>query len=325
MARSVVRFLQGDTLRWGFLRGTPPQHGTDLVTVAPLLARCETTAELLTLLAGELQVEPVRSIAASDLRSPITTDGQVVCQGLNYRSHSEESAQGHRRRNLIFAKAASSLTGAFEPVRRPAEVELLDYEVEIGLVLGRRVTRRTTVTADSLGDYIAGVVLCNDVSARDVMFGASFMQWYQGKSYRGFCPCGPVLLLLEPHECTDTLMNLRIELAVNGERRQTGDASQWIFPPAPTLSELSGWLDLAPGDLLLTGTPGGVTATATPGFVESLKSELFDDEARLAAVRRELTRGRPFLQPGDRITAAMTDRRDGRLLAAHDSLVTVAP
>jgi 2-keto-4-pentenoate hydratase/2-oxohepta-3-ene-1,7-dioic acid hydratase in catechol pathway len=196
--------------------------------------------------------------------------------------------------------------------------------VEIGVLLRRRLNRKTSIDAANLGDYVAGVVLCNDVSARDAMFAAPFMQWYQGKSFRGFCPCGPTLLLLDRDEVGPTLANLRIELSVNGESRQAGDTSQLIFPPAPTLSELSGWIDLHPGDLLLTGTPGGVTASASAGFVDALRTHLFDDEARLTALRRELTKGRPYLQPGDRITATLSDARSGRLLAAHESSIASA-
>jgi 2-keto-4-pentenoate hydratase/2-oxohepta-3-ene-1,7-dioic acid hydratase in catechol pathway len=104
----------------------------------------------------------------------------------NYRSHAEEAAHAQRRQNLIFAKAASSLAGAFEPIMRPAAVELLDYEMEIGLLIRRRLDRKTRIDAGNLGDYVAGAVLCNDVSARDAMLAAPFMQWYQGKSFRGF-------------------------------------------------------------------------------------------------------------------------------------------
>jgi len=322
MARSIVRFTSGGNIRWGVLHGPPPETSTAPAVVAPLATSAVTTADLLTALANGCPEEPARTVVGQSFLSPVTTDAQLVCQGLNYRAHAEEAAHVHRRRNLVFSKAASSLAGAFDPILRPGEVQLLDYEVEIGVVIGGCLDRNTQVGADTLGDYVAGVVLCNDVSARDVMFGASFMQWFHGKSFRGFCPCGPVLILLDRDEVVPTLANLRIELSVNGEQRQTADTSQLIFPPGQTLTELSAWLDLKPGDLLLTGTPGGVTATASAEFVDALRTHLFDDDARLDATRRELTRGRPYLQPGDRITASLADLRDGRLLAAHDSTIT---
>jgi 2-keto-4-pentenoate hydratase/2-oxohepta-3-ene-1,7-dioic acid hydratase in catechol pathway len=321
MARSIVRFSSGEAIRWGILQGEVPQRATDEVTVAPLSIACETTAQLLASLAPDAPQESALTLSVRDLRSPVTSDARLVCQGLNYRSHSEESAHGKRGGNLIFAKAASALTGAFDAIHRPSEVELLDYEVEVGLLIGRPINHKVDVEAGRLGDYVAGLVLCNDVSARDVMFGTPFLQWYHGKSYRGFCPCGPVLILLDPEECAATVANLLIELSVNGEKRQTGDTANLIFGPAQTLTELSAWMDFSPGDLLLTGTPGGVTASATPAFVQALQSQLFDDEARLASVRRELTRGRPFLQPGDRVTASLTDLRNSQLLAAHDTAV----
>jgi 2-keto-4-pentenoate hydratase/2-oxohepta-3-ene-1,7-dioic acid hydratase in catechol pathway len=324
VARSIVRFSAGEAIRWGVLQGPPPQSPADSAVVRPLVTAVAGTAELLNVLDSGCDEESARSVPASAFRSPITSDAQLVCQGLNYRSHAEEAAHAHRRRNLIFAKAASSLAGAFEPIVRPAAVELLDYEVEIGIVIRRRLDRATSVNENNLGEFVAGVVLCNDISARDTMFAAPFMQWYQGKSFRGFCPCGPTLLLLDRDEVSSTLLNLRIELSVNGERRQTGDSSQLIFPPAPTLSELSDWLDLNPGDLLLTGTPAGVTASASPGFVDALRTHLFDDETRVTALRRELTQGRPFLKPGDRVTATLSDVRNGQLLAAHDTSIAGA-
>jgi 2-keto-4-pentenoate hydratase/2-oxohepta-3-ene-1,7-dioic acid hydratase in catechol pathway len=321
MARSIVRFTSGGAIRWGRLTQLPPNHATDTVTVAPLAVAAVTTSELLQVLRQDVREEADCPVSAQSLLSPITPDAQLICQGLNYRSHAEEAAHALRRRNLIFSKASSSLAGAFDPIVRPAQVELLDYEVEIGVLIGGHLDRMRQLDSDTIGDVVAGVVLCNDVSARDAMFGAPFMQWYQGKSYRGFCPCGPVLTLLTRDEVAPTLANLQIELSVNGEQRQAADTSQLIFPPAPTLTELSAWLDLRPGDLLLTGTPGGVTASASVGFVEALRTHLFDDEARLDAIRHELTQGRPYLQPGDRITASLVDKRNGRLLSAHDATV----
>jgi 2-keto-4-pentenoate hydratase/2-oxohepta-3-ene-1,7-dioic acid hydratase in catechol pathway len=321
MARPIVRFSTGNITQWGILVGAPPTTPEDSVTVAPLALEAATTAELLANLPDHWPTGPALRITAERLLSPITSDAQIVCQGLNYRSHAEESSHSMRRRNLFFAKAASSLTGAFAPVRRPSNVELLDYEVEIGLVIRKRIAKRTLIDAQNIGEYVAGVVLANDVSARDTMFGAPLLQWYQGKSARGFCPCGPALLLFTSEECAAALENLRIELSVNGEGRQAAETSQLIFPPAVSLSELSAWLDLSPGDLLLTGTPGGVTASASPRFISALRDQLFDDETRIKEIREELGRGRPFLRPGDTMTASLRHAQSGQLLSAHLSRI----
>jgi len=116
-----------------------------------------------------------------EILSPITSDSTLVCQGLNYSEHAAEAQQHTRRSNLIFAKASSSLTGPYSPIVRPTDVELLDYEVEIGLVLRTELTADAHVSNENIGHYVAGVVLCNDVSARDTMFGASFLQWFPSR------------------------------------------------------------------------------------------------------------------------------------------------
>jgi 2-keto-4-pentenoate hydratase/2-oxohepta-3-ene-1,7-dioic acid hydratase in catechol pathway len=190
---------------------------------------------------------------------------------------------------------------------RPSDVQLLDYEVEIGLVLRTALTSGAQVTDDNIGAYIAAVVLCNDVSARDTMFGASFLQWFHGKSYRTFCPAGPILYWLSPHEVAPTLKDLSVKLWLNGELRQSASSSQLIYKPAETFTHLARYLDLDPGDMLLTGTPGGVTTPASPKLVEILKTHLMADEARREALRTEMTKGRPFMKPGDVVRATLHD------------------
>jgi 2-keto-4-pentenoate hydratase/2-oxohepta-3-ene-1,7-dioic acid hydratase in catechol pathway len=230
-----------------------------------------------------------------------------VCQGLNYQEHAAEAQQATRRSNLIFAKASSSLSAPFGPIVRPSDVQLLDYEVEIGLVLRTALTAGAQVTDDNIGAYVAGVVLCNDVSARDTMFGASFLQWFHGKSYRTFCPAGPILYWLSPPEVAPTLKDLSVKLWLNGELRQSASSSQLIYKPAETFTHLARYLDLDPGDMLLTGTPGGVTTPASPKLVEILKTHLMADEARREALRTEMTKGRPFMKPGDVVRATLHD------------------
>jgi len=261
------------------------------------------------------------TVMAENLLSPITGDGRIICQGLNYSEHATEAQHHVRRQNLIFMKASSALTGPYAPIFRPGDVELLDYEVEIGLVLRSALGQDTDVTDENIGTYVAGVVLCNDVSARDVMFGASFMQWFQGKSYRSFCPAGPLFYLLEEHEVRDTLEKLEIRLWVNSELRQSAISSQLIFKPAETLSQLSRLMDLGRGDLLLTGTPGGVTAPATPKLVDILKTHLLDDDLRRDGLRQEMPLKRPFLMPGDVVSAHLRDVFGGLDLGGQENPV----
>jgi 2-keto-4-pentenoate hydratase/2-oxohepta-3-ene-1,7-dioic acid hydratase in catechol pathway len=324
MALLVVRYLQRGVIRWGTLISDAPCTAAAPIEVTPLRTNATTTASLITAFdAGELGVvEKTVSLKAEALLSPITSDATLVCQGLNYVSHAAEARHHDRKQNLFFAKASSSLTGPFSNIVRPQDVQLLDYEVEFAIVVRETLARGIDVHDGNLGDYAAGVVLCNDVSARDIMFGASFLQWYQGKSYRTFCPAGPVLYLLEKTEAVNVLSNLEIKLWVNGEARQSASSSQLIFKPAETLTQLSKIVDLKAGDLLLTGTPGGVTAPASPKLVEILKTNLMADDARRDALRVEMAAFRPFLKPGDVVTATLHDRAFDMCLGGLENYIT---
>lgn len=310
MGELIVRYRGGDRSRWGRLIGAAPVDATDIVALAPLIVEAETTSAFLAAQSGGvLEAEPAMEIKADQLLSPVTPDGSIYAQGLNYQAHAAEAQHAKRKSNLIFAKASSALTGPYGDIVRPAEVKLLDYEVEFGIVLRCDLGAGDVVTEETIGDAVAGVVLCNDVSARDTMFGASFLQWFRGKSYRTFCPAGPALWLLDPEEVAEALGHLEIKLWVNGEPRQSASSDQLIFGPAETLSYIASSIDLKRGDLLLTGTPGGVTAPATLRMVEILKDNLLADEVRRDELRVEMTKSRPFLQPGDIVTATLADNQ----------------
>jgi 2-keto-4-pentenoate hydratase/2-oxohepta-3-ene-1,7-dioic acid hydratase in catechol pathway len=312
MAQMLIRYVSAGQIRWGQLTGPAPEAANDAVDVRPFKANPESTCELITILGGKWEFEKtVERIQASALLSPVTNDSQLICQGLNYQEHAAEAQHGKRRSNLIFSKASSSLTGPFAPIRRPPEVQLLDYEVEIGLILRTAVDEGVEVTDANIGDYVAGVVLCNDVSARDTMFGASFLQWFHGKSYRTFCPAGPVFYWLSPQEVSPTLNSLSIKLWLNDDLRQSASSAQLIYKPAETLTHLARYMDLRSGDMLLTGTPGGVTSPASPILVDILKIHLMADGPRRDALRVEMTKGRPFMKPGDVVKATLHDDHRG--------------
>ena len=122
-------------------------------------------------------------------------------------------------------------------------------------MLKRDVPADTEITNENLLDYVGGFTLANDVSARDLCFGAPMLQWFKGKGYRTFCPTGPILYLMDSEEI-DLLSNLRLTLSLNGESRQDATTDQLIFKPDETLTELAGFTNLMKGDMLLTGTPG---------------------------------------------------------------------
>lgn len=324
MSLLVTRYLLDDRVNWGIVVGTPPSSHDDLVEIRRLNIDAQSTAELIETIESKkaaAQQSSTIKISANQMLSPITGDSTIICQGLNYSDHAAEAQHHARKQNLFFAKASSSITGAFGAIKRPDEVHLLDYEVEFGIVLRRGIDRKITVTTAELGSYVAGVVLANDVSARDVMFGASFLQWFQGKSYRTFCPLGPVLCLMEREEVAEVLANLEIKLWVNGELRQSATSSQLIFGPAETITHVSGVLDLKKGDVILTGTPGGVTAAATPKLIEILKTHLLADSVRREELTAEMVKGRPFLKPGDVIKATLRDVSTGRALGGMENAV----
>nr|WP_243239360.1 fumarylacetoacetate hydrolase family protein [Sulfobacillus harzensis] len=204
--------------------------------------------------AGKSRGVPVEEVTPL---SPITRPARIVCQGVNYAKHRTEAGLPSQKPpvNTFFTKADSTLTGARDAIARPPEVELLDYEIELGLVLRADITGPITVTTDTLPEVVGGLFIANDVSARDIQIPPG--QWFLGKSYRTFCPTGPILCLLEDGE-GPLVHHLALNLWVNGELRQSASTAQLLYTPEETLTELSRVMDLQAGDVLLTGTPGGV-------------------------------------------------------------------
>src|SRR5690606_20375061 len=233
--------------------------------------------------------------------APITTNQQVVCQGINYESHVRESGMdpGAISFNTIFTKASSCLTGPSEDVVRPTHVQLLDYEIELGLVMRCDLHKAREVRADQLHEVLAGVTIFNDVSARDVQLPQT--QFYKGKSYRTFGPVGPFLLLLEPQEWL-RWPDLHMRLMVNGQPRQEAYCGEMITKPHQTLTELSGSQDLNAGDLIATGTPAGCAATA-PGKAAMFVARHFLSEAtKWRFFIKGGAKNPLYLQPNDLMT-----------------------
>lgn len=208
-------------------------------------------------------------VADLDLLSPVTAPCRVVAQMVNYRSHAEDSGiDPDRVSATFFRKSSGSISGPFAEIVKPAHVKLLDYEAEIGLVAATTLEVGTTVTADTLGTFFAGVVVTNDVSARDIQLPKT--QFYESKSYPTFTPVGPALVLLS-HEEWRRFDQLRLQLWVNGERRQNGRVGgDMIIDPVSALRVLTGFQRLDAGDLLLTGTPGGTALSAPPKPIEMI-------------------------------------------------------
>jgi 2-keto-4-pentenoate hydratase/2-oxohepta-3-ene-1,7-dioic acid hydratase in catechol pathway len=178
----------------------------------------------------------------------------------------------------------------------------MDYEVEIGLVFGKELPVGTTLTESNLADYIAGLVVTNDVSARDVQLPKT--QFYESKSYPTFTPVGPSLVLLDAAELM-RFGDLRLQLSVNGEVRQNSVvAGDMIYRPLRVLAELTRFQRMDVGDLLLTGTPFGTALSAPPKPIEII-GNLLPAAMKWKAFFRTQSKNPKYLQEGDIVEASV--------------------
>ena len=191
------------------------------------------------------------------LDAPLRAPSKVACVGLNYHDHCRETGMAAPERPLIFAKFPSSLSGPDAAIEWPDGLtEQVDWEVELAVVMGRRIRHATH--SEAL-DAIFGYTAANDVSARDLQFADQ--QWVRAKSIDSFCPLGPVIVT--PDEFGDPQAK-RLAARVNGESMQDSTTAEMIFGVAEIVSFLSRACTLEPGDLILTGTPWGVGAFRNP-------------------------------------------------------------
>jgi len=238
------------------------QVADTLVPVSAVDAPVSTARRLLEALDGdglrELaaragQAEERIPLAEATLCAPIPDAQKIICMGLNYRDHAEETGQEIPANPMWFAKFANSLTGSGQQIVLPAaHAEYVDYEAELALVIGR--TARNVAAEDALS-YIAGAMPFNDVSARDLQLQNPL--WTSGKAIDTFGPCGPALVTLD--EAGD-LEALELRTRINGEVLQQGTTANLIFGPAELVAWLSRTITLLPGDIIATGTPAGVGA-----------------------------------------------------------------
>ena len=210
------------------------------------------------------QTVPLDSL---DLVSPVTAPCRVVAQMTNFASHVNDAGLNPDTVPLtFFRKTSGSISGPFDDIVRPAHVRFLDYEAEIGLVIGRELPVGTQVTADNWTSFVAGLVVTDDVSARDVQLPKT--QFFESKSYPTFTPVGPSLVMLDEDELK-RFGDLRLRLWVNGQLRQDSAVEgDMLYSPLQALQALSRFQRLDPGDLLLTGTPKGTALSAPPKPVE---------------------------------------------------------
>lgn len=211
----------------------------------------------------QLEDATIARLAALDLDSlpavtenvrlgpPVSNIRKVVCIGLNYTDHAEESGMPIPEEPVVFMKADTSITGPNDDVIIPLNSQKLDWEVELGIIIGK--TAQYVDEADALS-HVAGYCVVNDISERGFQLEGTG-QWVKGKSHDSFCPLGPVLTTRD--DVPDP-QNLDLWLTIDGERVQTGSTSLMIFSVAHIVSYLSQFMTLRPGDLISTGTPPGV-------------------------------------------------------------------
>jgi 2-keto-4-pentenoate hydratase/2-oxohepta-3-ene-1,7-dioic acid hydratase in catechol pathway len=239
----------------------------------------------------------------------------VVAQAVNYPGHAEDAGVGEDPPPVFFRKSSASVSAPVGEVIRPAHVRLLDYEVEVGLVMGHRLPVGTAVTDADLPGYVAAVVMCNDLSARDVQLEKG--QFYESKSYPTFTPTGPRLVLLDPEDFGG-LAELRLRLWVNGELRQDATVADMITQPAAALTLLARFQPLDPGDLVLTGTPGGTALQAPPAVIEKM-GDLLPTPLKWRVFFSRQERNPAYLKAGDVVTASIATG-DGALVLGTQRL-----
>jgi acylpyruvate hydrolase len=199
---------------------------------------------------------PVHAVDGLDYAPLVPAPEKILCVGQNYRDHIAEMGNEPPAYPTVFAKFAPSLVGAYDEIVLPAASDAVDYEAELGVVIG---TRTRHVDEARALDAVQGYICVNDVSARDLQFADG--QWTRGKSPDTFCPVGPRLV---PREEIDDPQALAVRCTVNGQVLQDSSTANMIFSVAEIIAYISRTITLEPGDLIATGTPAGVGVFRDP-------------------------------------------------------------
>ncbi|WP_171102065.1 fumarylacetoacetate hydrolase family protein [Ruegeria sp. HKCCD7255] len=200
---------------------------------------------------------PIADVEGKRLAPPVAQPFNIWCVGLNYSDHAAEAGLPVPEEPILFNKSTVTYCGPNDQILKSPQMTKLDWEVELGIIIGKPALN---ITKDQAMDHIAGFVLVNDISERAWQMERSG-QWVKGKSFPNFCPTGPFLATKD--EVSD-VQNLNMWLDVNGKRMQTGSTSTMIFDVTTIVSYMSEFTRLEAGDLICTGTPPGVGAGMKP-------------------------------------------------------------
>ena len=255
----LISFTESSNTRIGLLQG---DHIIDLSQVAPSLP-----SDMLSFLeAGDgAMLQAAKYTSASGhysaldvvIEAPLARPPKILAIGLNYRAHAEESNMDIPKHPMVFTKQATSANGPYAPIYSPPETQMLDYEGELGVVIGKRCRR---VSKQDANRVIAGFCVLNDVSVREWQFLATPPQFTMGKSWDTHNPFGPAIVTpdeVDPH-------NLMLRTFVNGDLRQKTSTSDLIFNCYDIIEFLTTAFTLEPGDVIATGTPSGVGISMQP-------------------------------------------------------------
>ena len=255
----LISFTESSNTRIGLLQG---DHIIDLSQVAPGLP-----SDMLSFLeAGDgAMLQAAKYTSASGhysaldvvIEAPLARPPKILAIGLNYRAHAEESNMDIPKHPMVFTKQATSANGPYAPIYSPPETQMLDYEGELGVVIGKRCRR---VSKQDANRVIAGFCVLNDVSVREWQFLATPPQFTMGKSWDTHNPFGPAIVTpdeVDPH-------NLMLRTFVNGDLRQKTSTSDLIFNCYDIIEFLTTAFTLEPGDVIATGTPSGVGISMQP-------------------------------------------------------------
>jgi 2-keto-4-pentenoate hydratase/2-oxohepta-3-ene-1,7-dioic acid hydratase in catechol pathway len=204
-------------------------------------------------LKGRIDAQPISEMT---LLAPIPRPTKIIAIGLNYRDHAEETGQKLPDAPILFSKPPTATIGHGANIIIPNDASQIDYEVELGVVIGKG---GRNIPVDMALEYVGGYTVFNDVSARDYQFRDG--QWFRGKSFDTFAPMGPCLTL--PDQIQDP-QDLKMQLRLNGKTRQNSSTTNMVFSVAELIADISQVMTLEPGDVIATGTPSGVGFKVKP-------------------------------------------------------------